>query len=41
MLIREQLLNKGLAVKEGQEYNCYILTELGRNEAERLIQAGA
>ncbi len=41
MSIREQLLTKGLVLKEPQEYNRYILTELGRIEVERLIQAGA
>jgi hypothetical protein len=41
ILIREELLTKEFVVKEAQEDNYCILTELGRNEADRLVQAGA
>jgi hypothetical protein len=39
--IREELLGKGLAIKEPQESNYYVLTQLGLHEVNRLIQVGA
>ncbi len=40
MIVREELLTKALAQAEPQEYGIYILTQRGRDEAERLSDAG-